>query len=59
DLHIGVDSSLSIDAAHRVGEDVESMIKSKIPGVRDVVVHLEPKDYCERKAQRDLQSSNN
>jgi cation diffusion facilitator family transporter len=59
DLHIGVDSSLTIDAAHSVGEEVESMIKSKIPGVRDVVVHLEPKDYCERKAQRDLESSNN
>lgn len=59
DLHIGVDSSLSIDAAHKVGEDVESMITSKISGVRDVVVHLEPKDYCERKAQRELESSNN
>ena len=51
DLHIGVDRSLSIDAAHKVGEDVESSIKSKIPGVRDVVVHLEPKDYCELKAR--------
>jgi divalent metal cation (Fe/Co/Zn/Cd) transporter len=55
DLHIGVDSSLSIDAAHQVGEDVESMIKSKIPGVRDVVVHLEPKDYCEQKARLALE----
>ncbi len=49
DLHIGVDSSLFIDAAHKVSEDVESVIKSNIPGVRDVVVHLEPKDYCELK----------
>ncbi|MBN1235456.1 MAG: cation transporter [Methanotrichaceae archaeon] len=49
DMHIGVDSSLSIDAAHKVSEDVESRIKSKIPGVKDVVVHLEPKDYCEIK----------
>ncbi|MFZ3148225.1 MAG: cation diffusion facilitator family transporter [Methanothrix sp.] len=54
DLHIGVDSSLSIDAAHKVGEDVESMIKSKISGVRDVVVHLEPRDYCELKARTAL-----
>ncbi len=59
DLHIGVDSSLSIDAAHSVGEDVESMIKSKISGVRDVVVHLEPKDYCELKARAKLESNNN
>ncbi len=54
DLHIGVDSSLSIDAAHKVGESVVSMIKSKIPEVRDVVVHLEPKDYCEIKARTAL-----
>ncbi len=52
DLHIGVDRSLSIDAAHMVGEEVESSIKSNIPGVRDVVVHLEPKDYCEQKARK-------
>jgi divalent metal cation (Fe/Co/Zn/Cd) transporter len=50
-----VDSSLSIDAAHKVGEEVESSIKSKIPGVRDVVVHLEPKDYCELKARTALE----
>lgn len=54
DLHIGVESSLSIDAAHKVGEDVERSIKSKITGVRDVVVHLEPKDYCEIKARTAL-----
>jgi len=52
DLHIGVDSSLSIEAAHKVSEEVEGMIKSKIPGVKDVVVHLEPKDYCETKAMQ-------
>jgi len=46
DLHIGVDSALSIEAAHLVGKEVESKIKSSIPGVEDVVVHLEPRDYC-------------
>lgn len=52
DLHIGVDSSLSIDAAHKVAKDVEHIIKNKIAGVKDVVVHLEPKDFCELKARR-------
>ncbi len=51
DLHIGVDSSLSIDAAHKVGDAVEQKIKSKIEGVQDVVVHLEPRDYCGLKAK--------
>jgi cation diffusion facilitator family transporter len=52
DLHIGVDSSLSIDAAHKVSKDVEHKIKNKIAGVKDVVVHLEPRDYCEQRARR-------
>ncbi len=47
DLHIGVDASLSMDMAHKVGEDVERAIKSSIPEVRDVVVHLEPRDHCD------------
>jgi divalent metal cation (Fe/Co/Zn/Cd) transporter len=51
DLHIGVDSSLTIEAAHKVAKDVEHRIKSKIVGVKDVVVHLEPKGYCEIRAQ--------
>jgi cation diffusion facilitator family transporter len=46
DLHIGVDAALTMDAAHRVSEEVERTLKGKIPGVRDVMVHLEPKDYC-------------
>jgi cation diffusion facilitator family transporter len=54
DLHIGVDSSLSIDSAHKVSEDVEEMIKSNIPEVRDVMVHLEPKDYCEPNGRKAL-----
>ena len=54
DLHIGVDALLPIGAAHKVGEDVVLSIKNNIPGVRDVVVHLEPKDYCEQKARTKL-----
>jgi len=49
DLQIGVDSTLSIEEAHKVGEEVEEKIKSSIPGVHDVVVHMEPKEYCELK----------
>lgn len=48
DLHIGVDPSLSIDEAHEVGKAVELTIKSRIEGVRDVVVHLEPWDQTGR-----------
>jgi len=48
DLHIGVDPSLSLEEAHRLSLEVEEKIKSSIHGVKDVVVHLEPREYCER-----------
>ncbi|VVB68244.1 Ferrous-iron efflux pump FieF [uncultured archaeon] len=51
DLHIGVDSNLSVEEAHKVGEEVEEKIRSSIPAVHDVVVHMEPKEYCELKGQ--------
>ncbi|HSD56843.1 MAG TPA: cation diffusion facilitator family transporter [Methanotrichaceae archaeon] len=54
DLHVGVDSSLSIDEAHKVGMAVEEKIKSSIEGVKDVVVHLEPRDYCELRSAEGL-----
>ena len=47
DLHIGVDPALSVDQAHRLSMDVEERIKRSISGVADVVVHLEPRDFCE------------
>ena len=55
DLHICVDSSLSLEAAHNVSEEVEVLIKVSIEGVEDVVVHMEPKDYNQRKDGSNLQ----
>ena len=47
DMHIGVDSSLSIDQAHQIGVAVEDKIRESFSGIEDVVVHLEPRDSCE------------
>jgi len=55
DLHVGVDSYLSIDDAHKVGLAVEEKIKGSIEGVKDVVVHMEPKDYCELRRAEGLE----
>ena len=52
DLHIGVEASLPMDQAHVVGENVVRAITRSIPEVRDVVVHLEHRDYCENKSSR-------
>ncbi len=35
-----------------MAKDVEQMIKSRIAGVKDVVVHLEPKGYCEIRTKK-------
>ena len=41
DLHIVVEPSLFIDRAHDIAHDVEDELKGNIPGIEDVVVHLE------------------
>jgi cation diffusion facilitator family transporter len=47
DLHIGVDPTLTVDQAHELSMNVEERIKSSVDGVADVVVHMEPRDFCE------------
>jgi cation diffusion facilitator family transporter len=42
DLHIKVRKNMHIDLAHDIAHNVESHIKSRMEGVKDVVVHLEP-----------------
>ncbi|MCX8031055.1 MAG: cation diffusion facilitator family transporter [Thermodesulfovibrionales bacterium] len=42
DLHISVDSTLSIQEAHEISHEVESLIKRKFPEVVDVLTHIEP-----------------
>lgn len=44
DLHITVDPSFSIEEAHKIGEKVESKLKESIPGVEEVLTHIEPNE---------------
>ncbi|TAM38286.1 cation transporter [bacterium] len=44
DLHVQVDPDMHIDNAHRISYRIEEAIKSEIPGIADVVVHMEPKE---------------
>ena len=43
DLHVQVKADTRIDAAHRISYEIEDTLKKSIPGVVDVVVHMEPK----------------
>ncbi|NTU41527.1 MAG: cation transporter [Nitrospirales bacterium] len=42
DLHVLVSPTMSIKEAHRIADLVEEEIKARVPGVVDVVVHIEP-----------------
>lgn len=42
DLHVQVDPSQTVEAAHQVSHRVEDAIRAAWPEVRDVVTHLEP-----------------
>jgi len=42
DLHVHVSPEMHIDKAHAISSRIEEAIKRVIPGVSDVVVHIEP-----------------
>jgi cation diffusion facilitator family transporter len=43
DLHVVVNPSITVDEGHRIAHAVQECLKSKIEGVVDVVVHIEPR----------------
>ncbi|MCC6345915.1 MAG: cation transporter [Nitrospirales bacterium] len=45
DLHVLVPPSLSVEDAHRISDTVEEEIRSRLPEVVDVVVHIEPSPH--------------
>ena len=45
DLHVQVEGSLTVDAAHIVSHEVVVAICEAFPNVRDVVAHIEPADH--------------
>jgi cation diffusion facilitator family transporter len=42
DLHLSVDKAMSVEESHKLSHQVQSEIKTKIPGVTDVIIHIEP-----------------
>lgn len=43
DLHVEVEKTLSLQEAHDIADRVEERLKKEIPAIKDVVVHLEPR----------------
>lgn len=44
DIHVTVDPALSVSRAHAISEEVERRLKETVPGLSEVVVHIEPDD---------------
>jgi cation diffusion facilitator family transporter len=42
DLHVLVNSALTVEEGHRIADSIENEIKKRMPEVVDVIVHLEP-----------------
>jgi cation diffusion facilitator family transporter len=45
DIHIEVDSALSVADGHRIGHRVKDRLLAQFPELRDVLVHLEPNPH--------------
>jgi cation diffusion facilitator family transporter len=48
DLHVLVDNNMTVALSHDLANQIETNIKSQIPGVHDVVVHVEPVSHEHR-----------
>ncbi|WP_214041243.1 cation diffusion facilitator family transporter [Methanoculleus sp.] len=44
DIHIVVDPALPVSRAHEISDEVEQRLKEAVPGLAEVVVHIEPDD---------------
>jgi cation diffusion facilitator family transporter len=42
DMHVLVNPHMHIDDAHKISDTIEAALKEEIPGITDVVVHMEP-----------------
>lgn len=49
DLHIVADSDMTLERAHNLVHEIESMLKLRFPGVKDVNVHVDPLSYYIKK----------
>ena len=42
DLHVMVDPQMTVQEGHRVSHEVANLMRSEMPSIKDIVVHLEP-----------------
>lgn len=42
DLHVGIDKEFTLEYAHVLAHSIEDMLKDKLEGIGEVIVHMEP-----------------
>lgn len=42
DLHVGIDENFSLKYSHVLAHSIEDMLKHKLDGIKEVIVHVEP-----------------
>jgi len=42
DMHVEVDSQMTVQRSHEIAHDVKNRIRAKLPAVHDVLIHIEP-----------------
>jgi len=42
DLHVGIDENFSLKYSHVLAHSIEDMLKHKLDGIKEVIVHIEP-----------------
>ncbi|MCC6549558.1 MAG: cation transporter [Ignavibacteriaceae bacterium] len=48
DLHVIVSGDLTVRKSHNIGHKVKNMILQSVPGITDVLVHIEPEEELEK-----------
>jgi len=49
DMHVEVDPQMTVQKSHEIAHDVKDRIRSQIPRVKDVLVHIEPSGHRQEK----------
>ncbi|MDK2974099.1 MAG: hypothetical protein PWP08_470 [Methanofollis sp.] len=42
DIHVTVDPAMSVLRSHEIARTVEAVLKERVPGMKEVIVHIEP-----------------
>jgi len=54
DMHVEVDPQMSVQQSHEIAHDVKDKVQAEFSSIRDVLVHIEPRNIPARGARREI-----